>query len=99
MAPTISGEMTTADLFRGDDIEPCEHPDHGTGSPFHADGGESFYVTFAVSPCGYQHGPVGVATVCAEWVRTIQGFHCGDCNTSHDIRAIMTVLGPVSDFR
>lgn len=90
--------ITASDILTGAEIEPpCEHPDHGTDSPFHADG-NPHYVRFAVSPCGYKHGPDGIVVVCGEWVRTIRGYHCGDCNTLHDVRDIMTDLGPVSDF-
>jgi hypothetical protein len=73
---------------------PCEHPAHGSGSPFHADGNPHYILLDA--PCG--HFPDTTAVVCGHWIATIRGFACPHCPATYGLE-ILTVLGPVGDFR
>lgn len=74
---------------------PCEHPQHGTGSPFHADG-TPYYVRF-IAPCGH-YGP-GIAVACERWVVTLRGCYCGPCDATYPAAEAVEVLGPVRDFQ
>lgn len=99
MADTVPAvPATDSALFADPAFEPpCEHPDHGTDSPFHRDG-DPHYVMFGVS-CGHIGPPPNtVVTVCGHWVHTIRAFLCIECGACYGAE-LMTVLGRVSDFR
>lgn len=73
---------------------PCEHPQHGTDSPWHADG-NPHYIRF-VAPCG--HYGNGIKVACGWWVGTIQGCYCEPCNFVYPAEEVLVDLGPVSSF-
>lgn len=73
---------------------PCEHPNHGTGSPFHADG-NPYYIRF-IADCG--HYPPGILVACGLWVATLQGSYCPECDLVRPASEAVEILGPVSVY-
>jgi hypothetical protein len=76
---------------------PCDHPDHGTDSPWHRDG-SPHHVIIDV-PCGHFGPPPGmVVTVCGQWVKTLRQFLCTTCGATYGTD-IVTFLGPIGGIR
>lgn len=73
---------------------PCEHPNHGQGGPFHKDGDPHYIQFFA--PCGHYGTQVKVA--CGQWVKTIRGCWCKECDVTYPAEMVLKVLGPVGSI-
>ena len=101
-APAANGTMpppatiTDAELFAALlPSVPCEHPDHGTESPFHADG-NPFYVRF-IADCGH-YNTESIAVACFQWLATLRGCYCSECDIVRSPDDVIQVIGPVASF-
>ena len=74
---------------------PCEHPAHGTDSPWHADG-DPHYIRFTAK-CG--HYGTDIKVVCGWWATTIRSCWCDVCDVVYPAADVLVILGPVKNFR
>lgn len=95
---TVPDRLADSELFEAMlPSVPCEHPDHGTGSPFHRDG-NPYYARY-IGGCGHYGPPIGmIVVVCFEWLATLRGMYCPDCDITWPAGDVVEIIGPVASF-